>query len=60
MKTSKNYENDKNEMRASGLAEIAKVLQTTPNYLLGFVDNNDGFVFYRLRIMKNSEKIVKF
>ena len=30
-------------MRASGLAEIAKVLQTTPNYLLGFADNNDGF-----------------
>ena len=60
MKTSKNYENDKKEMRASGLAEIAKVLQTTPNYLLGFADNNDGFAFYRLRIMKNSEKIVKF
>lgn len=37
------YENDKKEMRASGLAEIAKVLQTTPNYLLGFADNNDGF-----------------
>ena len=54
------YENDKKEMRASGLAEIAKVLQTTPNYLLGFADNNDGFAFYRLKIMKNSEKIVKF
>ena len=29
-------------MRASGLAEIAKVHQTKPNYLLGFADNNDG------------------
>ena len=26
------YENDKKEMRASGLAEIAKVLQTMANY----------------------------
>ena len=37
-------------MRASGLAEIAKVLQTTPNYLLGFADNNDGCVRFLLDI----------
>ena len=35
------YENDKKEMRASGLAELAKVLQTTPNYLLGYEDETD-------------------
>ena len=47
------YENDKKEMRASGLAEIAKVLQTTPNYLLGFADNNDGFVDEALGLLRD-------
>lgn len=37
------YENDKKEMRVGGLADIARVLHTTPNYLLGFADNNDEF-----------------
>ena len=46
------YENDKKEMRASGLAEIAKVLQTTPNYLLGFVDN-DGFADEALGLLRD-------
>ena len=40
-------------MRASGLAEIAKVLQTTPNYLLGFVDNNDGFADEALGLLRD-------
>ena len=46
-------ENDKEEMRASGLAEIAKVLQTTPNYLLGFADNNDGFADEALGLLRD-------
>ena len=45
--------NDKKEMRASGLAEIAKVLQTTPNYLLGFADNNDGFADEALGLLRD-------
>lgn len=44
---------DKKEMRASGLAEIAKVLQTTPNYLLGFADNNDGFADEALGLLRD-------
>ena len=48
-----NYENDKKEMRASGLAELAKVLQTTPNYLLGFADNNDGFADEALGLLRD-------
>ena len=47
------YENDKKEMRASGLAELAKVLQTTPNYLLGFADNNDGFADEALGLLRD-------
>lgn len=47
------YENDKKEMRASGLAEIAKVLQTMPNYLLGFADNNDGFADEALGLLRD-------
>ena len=47
------YENDKKEMRASGLAEIAKVLQITPNYLLGFADNNDGFADEALGLLRD-------
>lgn len=47
------YENDKKGMRASGLAEIAKVLQTTPNYLLGFADNNDGFADEALGLLRD-------
>ena len=47
------YENDKKEMRASGLAEIAKVLQTTPNYLLGFADSNDGFADEALGLLRD-------
>ena len=47
------YENDKKEMRASGLAEIVKVLQTTPNYLLGFADNNDGFADEALGLLRD-------
>ena len=43
----------KKEMRASGLAEIAKVLQTTPNYLLGFADNNDGFADEALGLLRD-------
>ena len=40
-------------MRASGLAELAKVLQTTPNYLLGFADNNDGFADEALGLLRD-------
>lgn len=37
------YETDKKEMRASGLAEIARALYTTPDYLLGFEEEKDPF-----------------
>ena len=32
---------------------IAKVLQTTPNYLLGFADNNDGFANEELGLLRD-------
>ena len=32
---------------------IAKVLQTTPNYLLGFADNNDGFADEALGLLRD-------
>ena len=32
---------------------IAKVLQTTPNYLLGFADNNDGFANEALGLLRD-------
>lgn len=47
------YENGKKEMRASGLAELAKALYTTPNYLLGFADNNDDFASEALGLLQN-------
>ncbi|MBO4782885.1 MAG: helix-turn-helix transcriptional regulator [Lachnospiraceae bacterium] len=37
------YETDKKEMRASCLAEIARALYTTPDYLLGFEEKQDSF-----------------
>ena len=37
------YETDKKEMRASCLAEIARALYTTPDYLLGFEEKPDSF-----------------
>ena len=37
------YENDKKEMKASNLVEIARVLHTTPDYLLGFEEEKDPF-----------------
>ena len=37
------YETDKKEMRASCLAEIARALYTTPDYLLGFEEEKDQF-----------------
>ena len=37
------YETDKKEMRASCLAEIARALYTTPDYLLGFEEEKDPF-----------------
>lgn len=44
------YENDKKEMRASGLADLAKVLRTTPDYLLGF--EKDPFVTEAMRLLQ--------
>ena len=41
------------EVVNSGLAEIAKVLQTTPNYLLSFADNNDGFADEALGLLRD-------
>lgn len=32
---------------------LAKVLQTTPNYLLGFADNNDGFADEALGLLRD-------
>ena len=46
------YENDKKEMRASGLAEMAKVLQTTPNYLLGCTYSDDDFLSEALSLLE--------
>ena len=37
------YETDKKEMRAGCLAEIARALYTTPDYLLGFEEEKDPF-----------------
>ena len=42
------YETDKKEMRASCLAEIARALYTTPDYLLGFEEKQIFFRFGRL------------
>ena len=36
------YENDKIDFKASRLAELAKALFTTPDYLLGFDDGEKG------------------
>ena len=47
------YENDKKEMRASGLADLAKVLHTTPDYLLGF--EKDPFVTEAMRLLQGIE-----
>ena len=46
------YENDKKEMRAGGLAEMAKVLQTTPNYLLGYAYSDDDFLSEALSLLE--------
>ena len=46
------YENDKKEMRASGLAEMAKVLQTTPNYLLGYAYSDDDYLSEALSLLE--------
>ena len=40
-------------MTQEELAELAKVLQTTPNYLLGFADNNDGFADEALGLLRD-------
>lgn len=40
-------------MTQEELAELAKVLQTTLNYLLGFADNNDGFVDEALGLLRD-------
>ncbi len=37
------YENDKKEMKASCLVEIARILHTTPDYLLGFEEDKNTF-----------------
>ena len=47
------YENDKKEMRASGLADLAKVLHTTPDYLLGC--EKDPFVTEAMRLLQGIE-----
>ena len=46
------YENDKKEMRASGLAEMARVLQTTPNYLLGYAYSDNDFLSEALSLLE--------
>ncbi len=40
-------------MRASGLADLAKVLHTTPDYLLGF--EKDPFVTEAMRLLQGIE-----
>ncbi len=37
------YENDRKEMKASGLVEVARALYTTPDYLLGFEEEKEPF-----------------
>ena len=46
------YENDKKEMRTSGLVEMARVLQTSPNYLLGYSSNDDDFLSEALSLLE--------
>ena len=46
------YETDKKEMRASCLAEIARALYTTPNYLLEFEEKRDSFEKEALGILQ--------
>lgn len=47
------YETDKKEMRASGLAEMARALYTTPDYLLGFEEKQDSFEKEALGILQD-------
>lgn len=46
------YETGKKEMRASCLAEIARALYTTPDYLLGFEEKQDSFEAEALGILQ--------
>ena len=45
------YENDKKEMKASSLSELARALHTTPDYLLGF--EKDPFVTEAMRLLQS-------
>lgn len=46
------YENDKKEMSASGLRELARALHTTPDYLLGFEAKEESFEAEALCILQ--------
>ena len=39
-------------MRANVLVELERVLHTTPNYLLGFADNDDKFANEALGLLR--------
>ncbi len=46
------YENDKKEMSASGLGELARALHTTPDHLLGFEEKEDPFEEEAMSILR--------
>ena len=39
-------------------AELARELHTTPNYLLGFADNNDDFANEALGLLRDLREIL--
>jgi hypothetical protein len=43
-------------MIVSGLAEMARVLQTTPNYLLGYTYSDDDFLSEALSLLEGIKK----
>ena len=47
------YENDKKEMKASNLSELARALHTTPDYLLGFEERKDPFEKEALSLLQS-------
>ena len=53
------YENDKNDIPSKRLCELAKVLHTTPDYLLGFEEKQDPVLLemHSLMLEMSDERI---
>lgn len=47
------YENDKVDIKGSVLVEISKILETTPNYLLGVKEESDDFTNEAIFMLKS-------